>query len=238
MMAVATALLASAAGASAASAVLARVSSLRPVDDVPVHSERGPIRFTMRRPSTSMQITPLALATWCDDLARALRHGSTLRSSLAGVLPVDAAIERHTEPLRHRIDRGASVTEACDHWSDALSAVDAPRIELVTTLSTVLAATASLGGSNAAPLDRFAATMRQRASDDLERGAQSAQAEMSARVLTLVPVVVLVLLLVSDAEVRSAISGSAGAAAVALGLALNVAGAAWMRRVIRPSGGA
>lgn len=108
--------------------------------------------------------------------------------------------------------------------------------ELLATMSAVLAATASLGGATAAPLDRFAVTMRQRASDDLERSAQSAQAKMSAKVLTSVPVAVLILLLLTDADVRSVLTSAAGGAVVAIGLGLNAAGAVWMRRIAGTAG--
>jgi tight adherence protein B len=84
-------------------------------------------------------------------------------------------------------------------------------------------------------LHGFAVTMRQHVSDDLERGAQSAQATLSARVLTFVPVAVLALLLATDADVRTVIAGPTGATVISVGLALDAAGALWMRRIIRPA---
>ena len=210
-------------------------------------SPRGPWPIPrLRRPSRA--IAPSALAAWADDLARALRHGSTLHAALTNTSPTDAAIEQRSASLRHWLGRGATVAEACDEWSDELSG-DAQarssgsgrsgdRLELLATMSAVLAAAASLGGSAAAPLDRLAVTMRQRASDDLERAAQSAQAQMSAKVLTSVPLAVLALLLATDADVRSVIASAAGGSAVAFGLALNTLGAFWMQRIAVSSGGA
>jgi tight adherence protein B len=81
------------------------------------------------------------------------------------------------------------------------------------------------------PLERFAATMRQHVSDDLERAAQSAQAKMSARVLTAVPVVMLAVLVATDADVRNVLAEARGGGVVAAGLMLNAAGAWWMRRI-------
>ncbi|MFK7917936.1 MAG: type II secretion system F family protein [Ilumatobacter sp.] len=193
-------------------------------------------RVSLPRRQMPPVVTPLALANWCDDLARSLRHGATLRASLIEVQPQDPAIRDHTGALRHWLDRGASVPEACDEWFDDVAASSANRTELLAALASVLAATALLGGNSAAPLDRFAATMRQRASDDLERGSQSAQAALSAKVLTLVPLAILALLLATDAEVRDVVTGTAGAATVALGLMLNLLGAAWMRRIVSPRG--
>lgn len=201
-----------------------------------------------RRRRSARAIDPSALAAWADDLARALRHGSTLHAALTNTSPTDAAIEQRSASLRHWLGRGATVAEACDEWSAELSG-DAhatsrglggsnDRLELLATMSAVLAAAASLGGSAAAPLDRLAVTMRQRASDDLERAAQSAQAQMSAKVLTSVPLAVLALLLATDADVRGAVASAAGGSAVAFGLALNTLGAFWMRRIAVSSGGA
>jgi Flp pilus assembly protein TadB len=193
-----------------------------------------PLRFPTRR-HTSTTVTPTALATWADDLARTLRHGSTLRAALSTVPPADASLAPHTEPLRHWLGRGATVTNACDEWSDHLAHTAhrvTDRTDLLTTLSAVLASTAALGGTAAAPLDRFAATMRQRASDDLERSAQSAQAQMSARVLTIVPLAVLALLLLTDDEVRGVIARPTGGTVVLIGLTLNAFGAWWMRRIV------
>lgn len=229
-------LLAAVAGATVAGALMTRASRQRSIDESLTRRADHRLRLPSYRPRSTPSITPLALASWCDDLASALRRGSTLRSALVDVAPADATIDRHTQPLRHWIDRGGSVASACDEWSDELADSSVHRIGLIATLAAVLAATASLGGNSAAPLDRFAATMRQRASADLERGAQSAQAQMSAKVLTLVPVAVLVLLLTTDAKVRTAVAAPAGAAVVIVGLALNVAGAAWMRRIVTPPG--
>jgi Flp pilus assembly protein TadB len=180
-------------------------------------------------------VSPGALATWADDLARTLRHGSTLRGALTTVPPANTALITHTEPLRHWLGRGATVIDACDEWSDHLAhTLQRPtdRSDLLTTLSAVLAATAALGGTASAPLDRFAVTMRQRASDDLERSAHSAQAQMSARVLTIVPLAVLALLLITDDGVRTIITSPTGAIVVLIGLTLNATGAWWMRRIV------
>lgn len=205
-------------------------------------SGRRPLRWAIpnvRRPS--QMVRPASLGAWADDLARALRHGSTLHTALANTLPTDTVIERRSASLRHWLGRGATVAEACDEWADELAGhADAltgrrrragDRTELLGTMAAVLAAIASLGGAAAAPLDRFAVTMRQRASDDLERAAHSAQAKMSAKVLTSVPLAVLALLVLTDADVREVITSTAGGSTVALGLALNTLGALWMRRI-------
>lgn len=185
-------------------------------------------------------VRPASLATWADELARTLRYGSTLQAALAHEVPADPVIADATALLRHWLGRGATVAQACDEWSDELAArLESPgrsrrsgeRIDLLTTLAAVLAAAAELGGSAAAPLDRFAVTMRQRTSDDLERAAQSGQAKMSAKVLTGVPLAVLILLVTTDADVRASIMSPRGALVLVIGLGLNAAGALWMRQI-------
>ena len=178
-------------------------------------------------------LDPLAIARWVDDLARHLRHGSTLRNALTTVVPDVPALAIATDPVRHALARGATLGAACDEWQTRIDAARTPWGELLRTVASVIAVSGTLGGSAAAPLDRVAAVMRQHASEDLERSAQSAQARISARVLTLLPFAVLALMGVSDAAVRAVITEPAGVAVVASGAILNVLGAAWMRQITR-----
>ncbi len=55
---------------------------------------------------------------------------------------------------------------------------------------------------------------------------------MSARVLTTVPLVMLTVLVATDADVRDVLAAPSGGGVVAAGLALNVVGAWWMRRIV------
>lgn len=184
-----------------------------------------------RRRRRPMVVSPEAIADWADRLSRHVRHGSSLHAAIRDAPPSDDALRRLSEPFRQRLDRGATVVDACDEWSDHLGENTAPRAELLVTFASVVGAAAAVGGSAAAPLDRVAAAMRRHVSDDLERGAQSAQARLSARVLTLVPLAVLALLLATDDDVREIVASPTGAATVAAGLAINAAGAFWMHRI-------
>ena len=65
---------------------------------------------------------------------------------------------------------------------------------------------------------------------------QSAQAQLSGHVLTLVPLAVLALLAVTDDDVRAVSRAGPGLLVISLGLALNLTGWRWMRRII--NGGA
>jgi Flp pilus assembly protein TadB len=200
--------------------------------DQPATPDSGRQRRALDLHRHSPIVTPASLAGWADELARSLRHGSTLRVSLLSVLPDHEALHERSAPLRHRLERGAGVADACDWWADEINAGSVGGGAPLAAFAAMVGAAAHLGGSVSTPLERFAVVMRQRVSDDLERGAQSAQAKMSARVLTTVPLAVLVLLLITDADVRSVLTEPAGAGVVAIGLALNAIGGWWMRRIV------
>lgn len=200
----------------------------RPTTTGRVRSRRAGIRWRGRRGDV---VGPDGLGRWADDIARALRHGSTLRAALVSVVPEDA-LRKPAAALRLRIERGATVSEAVDAWGDDIAAARPGGGELLIALATVIGAAAELGGSVSTPLERFAMSMRRRVSDELERGAQSAQARLSARVLTMVPVAMLALLLATDADVRAVLGEATGATAVGVGMTLNVTGGWWMRRIV------
>ncbi len=171
---------------------------------------------------------PATVAEWCGDLARALRSGDSLRIALETNVPTDAALREATEPLRLGLERGRTVSEVAGEMSTGRGR-DAGRH---TTLAcSVIAECGRTGGSAAAPLDRVAAALRQRAADDQERAAQAAQAHLSANVLTVLPLAVLAVLLL-DGAVRAAVGSPAGLTLVAIGVALNTVGWWWMRRIV------
>jgi tight adherence protein B len=218
----------------AACAVVALAARFRPAAPVrrvgnraahtrPARRLPGVPRRLLHRRST---LDPAELAVWCDSLSRALRAGSTLHQCLRTVAPPTAAA-RQLEPALLALERGASV-------SSALAALDvsSPHLDLAVV---VLRACAEHGGAAAEPIDRAAAALRQRAALDGERRTHSAQARMSATVMTLLPGAMLALLLATSASVRSAVAQPGGLAAVALGTALNAAGWWWMRRTIEGS---
>jgi len=164
-----------------------------------------------------------AVAAWCDDIARRVRSGSTLRDAVA-TLPADPATERATAPLRLAIDRGVSV-------ADAIARVDGGGTHLRLALG-VTATASRVGGPSAASIDRAAMLLRQRAADLDERATQAAQARLSSHVMTAVPLLMLAALVATDDDVRSVMSSPIGTICVVAGLALNAAGWWWMRRIV------
>lgn len=182
------------------------------------------LRSAWRR--TPGSTDPVALAAWCDALARAVRGGATLRHALCTVPP-----PAHTAPLIApallALERGASVAAA-------LAQIESASHDLHVVL-VVIRACAEHGGPAAEPIDRAAAALRQRAALAGERRTNSAQARMSALVMTCLPGAMLGTLALTSSSVRGAVATPAGVTAIALGVALNVAGWNWMRRLIARS---
>ncbi|CAN5615674.1 type II secretion system F family protein [soil metagenome] len=164
------------------------------------------------------------LAAWCQHVARHVRTGSSLPSAFdAGCERVPAVGAEFADVVRAQ-ERGASLAGAL-----ARRVHDDEAVRLVVA---VVRTCARLGGPSAEPLDRASATLHRRAAARCERRVHSAQAEMSAKVLTLLPLGVLALLVATDADVRQALGRPIVQICLALGLALNATGWWWMRRII------
>lgn len=178
-----------------------------------------PLHRRRRGPST---VPAAEVAVWCEGLARVVRSGSTLGTALRTTEP-PASCSVYVDAVVLSIDRGSRL-------ADALSGpTPSPHLDLAMT---VLRACAINGGPPAEPLDRAAATLRGRAADAAERQTQSAQARLSASVMTILPIAMLGLLLATSSTTRAAATTPAGSAAIALGAALNLGGWRWMRRII------
>ena len=163
------------------------------------------------------------VAAWCDDLARRVRSGASLVAALRSASP-GPALAPILAPITLALDRGDSVAGATRRVG--------PHGASVSLALGVVRACAELGGPAAQPLDRTAATLRARAADVAERHVHSAQARLSAMVLTLLPVVALALLLATSASSRAAVLGPSGVFCLVAGAALNATGWWWMRRLI------
>ena len=164
-----------------------------------------------------------AVAGWCDDIARRVRSGSSLRDAVA-VFPADAATERATSSVRLAIDRGLSVADAVGRVSDP-----GPHLRLALG---VIATASRVGGPSAASIDRTAMLLRQRAGDLDERTTHAAQARLSTHVMTAVPLLMLGVLVATDSDVRAAVTSEVGAGCVVAGLLLNLLGWRWMGRIV------
>ena len=97
--------------------------------------------------------------------------------------------------------------------------------------ATIAAATA-VGGPMAATLQHGASVLRERIALRAEAAVHAAQARLSARVLTLLPLVVAGLGALTSTSFRHALTSSAGIGCAAVGALLNLVGWRWMHREI------
>jgi Flp pilus assembly protein TadB len=186
---------------------------------------------TLRR--QRREVPPEDVAEWCDQIARRMRSGSTIRDALMSTEPSSDAARHATDGLRLGLDRGLPVPEALETIPDNTSGRHSPRTGPHVALAFgVIAVASRLGGSNAAALDRTATSLRVLAADRHERRSQASQARLSAHVLTVVPLAMLSLLLLLDSDVRATLHTPIGAACVTSGLFLNGVGWRWMHHMI------
>ena len=179
-------------------------------------------RLALRRASQPTALPPEDVAAWCDALTRAVSTGSTLTAAVREVEP-PASCAGAVDSIRLALRRGLSLSDAC--------AVPAASRHLDAAL-TVLQACATHGGPAAEPLSRAAAVLRGRAADVAERRTHSAQARLSAVVMTAVPMCMLALLVLTSGSVRHVVASPLGVGIVLLGAGLNLLGWRWMRHLI------
>jgi tight adherence protein B len=168
----------------------------------------------------------LDVAAWCERVGGAMRGG---RSLTAAVVEADAFVVDGRQPFPdvvHAVRRGRAI-------GDAFRAVTADPSTPVGLAAPVLATCADLGGPSARPIEGVADVLGARADERAERRTASAQARLSARVLTIVPFAVAAFLAITEPSVRDALATAPGAAMVAIGAALNAIGWLWMTAMVR-----
>lgn len=188
-------------------------------------------RWSQRR-IAGATISPGAVAEWCDALARSLRAGTTLRSALISIEPTDPVLADRFQDVRQALGRGATVSTAVIGLHPDATTRPRRQSPHLALAAAVLATSGSIGGPTAASLDRLAGALRLRVADGQERSSHSAQARLSAHVMTVVPLALLAMLAVTDSDVRAVLSQRTGVVVVSIGLALNLAGWWWMRCIV------
>jgi len=178
-----------------------------------------------RRRRERSDVSDRDMATWCEHAARAVRAGASLATAITDASVSASGPGRLMTPVVDGLRRGASMSVALDRVT-----VEPGRPQ--TAVVAVLRACAEIGGPAAPPLERVAAVLHARADAAAERWAHSAQARLSARVLTVLPAGVGALLLLAEPSIRQATISPAGLVCVVVGVALNVLGWWWMRRTI------
>jgi tight adherence protein B len=180
---------------------------------------RGARRRTIRRPRPPVP----DYAGLLEAIARQVRSGSSLTAAFVAEMKTPSPLSG----VVGRISAGVSL-------ADALRDLVPDDAELALAVQ-ALRATAHLGGPIAATLDAAAAVLRERSAARAERRAHGAQARLSARVLTIVPLGFAAWSAVTSQQTRAVyLSTAAGAACAACGLTLNALGWRWINRILGP----
>ena len=155
-----------------------------------------------------------------DAVAAEVRSGSSLATALA--------LAQHRSPVHGLLVHPGRTLP----FDDAVMKVPVDEAVAVQALS----AAHALGGPIAATLHAGAALLRERAAIRAEAQAHSAQARLSARVLTAVPLAFAAWSLASSRSFRLALLSPVGLACAALGCVCNLVGWWWMRSIVRQAG--
>lgn len=182
------------------------------------HCARVPVERTID-PAARL---PGGLADLLDELSREVRTGTSLHAAVVGAL---ARRPTHLCIVRQRLTSGEPLVAALrppagtnDEEALVVQALHACQLA---------------GGPVGETLDHTAAALRERRTWQLERRAHSAQARLSASMLTLVPVGFAALGVATSSRLRTVYVESPVATIAALaGLALNGGGWWWMRRIV------
>jgi tight adherence protein B len=179
----------------------------------------------------------LALAAWAHGAVRQARspvprRGRPRRRPTPSAGEWAALLDRMAAEVR----MGASLTTALDtalaHGTLPAPGASAEPHDDETFVAHAIDTARALGGPAAATLDAAAAQLRERMALRAEAQVHSAQARLSARVLTAVPVVFCLWNVATSPAVRAAWLGPIGMVCAAVGAVLNLSGWWWMRRIV------
>lgn len=210
-----------------------RTRSLTPGRSAEPPSGKHPVRHIAatieRRRSNHVlrEIDASHVAALLDRTARHCASGQSLGLAFAESL-AGSPIRPLFEPAVRAIETGASIDDAF-----SMQVSDHPHLVLATH---ALRLCARQGGNVTESLDRAAATLRDRSTAAHERHAQSAQARMSARVLTILPVAFGGWTIATTPSVRHFVATPAGLGCLGAGLVLNACGWYAMSRVVGRAG--
>jgi len=173
-----------------------------------------------------MQQLPDAL----DAVAAGLRGGLGLAAAVEGAAAVGPPLGPELAAVGREVHGGRTLDEALARWR---SLHPDPSTALA---GAALGVAASVGGPGARTVDGAAASLRDRLAAEAEADALATQAKASAALLTAAPLAFAALLATLDPAAGRFLLGSpVGWICMGAGLALDVAGAAWMAALVRRS---
>ena len=171
--------------------------------------------------------TPLAITDFLDAIARDVRSGFSLASSFVQCSDQQSDDNHWSQPVAQQCLRGIVL-------ADALVECALPTWTPEIRFASRTLAVASAGGAGVAPaLEHSASVLREQQGLMLDRDVQAAQAQLSTKVLTWLPIAVFAWITIADPIARMfLLSTPVGMCCVATGITLNVSGRKWMSHVV------
>ena len=177
--------------------------------------------------TTPILQTPLAITDFLDAIARDVRSGFSLASSFVQCSDQQSDDNHWSQPVAQQCLRGVVL-------ADALVECALPTWTPEIRFASRTLAVASAGGAGVAPaLEHSASVLREQQALMLDRDVQAAQAQLSTKVLTWLPIAVFAWIAITDPIARMfLLSTPLGMCCVATGITLNVSGRKWMSHVV------
>jgi tight adherence protein B len=180
------------------------------------------LRHRRTAPRSLAEPSEQVVAAWCERVAGGVRSGRSLTQAI-----VDAGTDAPSPfpDVLLGIHRGRPLAAL-------LRSSTADPTTPTGLAMPVVATCAELGGPTAAALERVAGVLLARAAERDERATASAQARLSAQVLTILPLGVVGLLMLTEPSMRTVLGTAIGLLCVGVGTVLDLLGWWWMRRMI------
>ena len=177
--------------------------------------------------TTSPPQNPQTITDFLDTIARDVRSGFSLASSFVQCSDQQSDDNHWSQPVAQQCLRGVVL-------ADALVECALPTWTPEIRFASRILAVASAGGAGVAPaLEHSAAILREQQALMLDRDVQAAQAQLSTKVLTWLPIAVFAWIAITDPIARVfLLSTPLGLCCVATGITLNVSGRKWMSHVV------
>jgi tight adherence protein B len=187
----------------------------------------GPVALHVAR-GRARQRFIASLPRALEHIATGLRGGASMTETLVALSQERGPLAGDIRRLCARAALGAGLSEALARWP---AERDVPSVRAV---AGALAVASSVGGPAAGALDGLAESLRQRQGAAAEARALSAQARLSAIVVGGAPLAYLAFAAVLDSDsLHVLLATGAGRTCLVIGLALEVLGLLWMRRIVR-----
>lgn len=207
--------------------LLQRLDNSRTVRVSPETTSTNRISSQGRKPET---IIDEEMANFLDAMSREMQLGRSLTSALLHTYLSYPLLATYLGPIALSCERGVSINEVL-RASDAATVTSSMPSCIAFGIRAMWAATTGSAGAHA--LERAATTLRERTASHYERRAQSAQARLSVKILTWLPIGFLCWQIITNPLARGFLLASPiGWTLLAGGLGLNWFGRRWMNRVV------